>query len=279
MNSINLLGKIDQPTIDLFRLVNQIIVALDMQYLVVGATARDIVYHYRFNTPVKRATTDTDFGIQVQSWNEFSSLSQMLVREGFKSTNSPQQFTCPNNTKLDIVPFGSIQDDKANIQWPPNGDVEMNVLGFEEALNYAFQVKIDSNPTVHIPVASPQGLVLLKIIAWSDRRPDMRARDALDIAYLLEYYEKDRDVFTRIYEEKIAERYGYDVTLGCAHVLGIDAGSIAIEPTKKRIISILEQNLKQEENSLLVEEMCTNIDTEFEKNLAKLNAFSNGFSA
>ena len=61
-----------------------------MQYLVIGATARDIVYHYRLGTPVAGATTDIDFGIQVGSWEEFESLSQMLASEGFARTKSVQ---------------------------------------------------------------------------------------------------------------------------------------------------------------------------------------------
>ncbi len=99
MSSMNLSRKIDQPTIDLFILVNRITTTLNMPYLIEGATARDLVYHHRFGTPVKRATTDVDFGIQVSSWKEFESLSQTLVSEGFKTTKSAHSFLCPNNTK------------------------------------------------------------------------------------------------------------------------------------------------------------------------------------
>jgi len=277
MNSINLSGKIDQPTIDLFILVDRITTALDMPYLVVGATARDIVYHHRFGTPIKRATTDTDFGMQLRSWGEFKSLSQMLVSEGFKPTELAHRFFCPNNTQLDIVPFGSVEDDTASIQWPPNGEIEMNVLGFKEALDHAFQVEVATDPALHIPVASPQGLTLLKLIAWGDRDRDMRVRDALDIAYLLNHYEADNSVVERLYEKGVIEQYDYDVSLASAHILGGDSASIASDATKLNILEIINQNLNAIDGNTLVIEMCKHVEIEYEKYLKLLNAFVSGF--
>lgn len=276
-NLLNLSGKIDQQSVDLFILVNRIIVTLDLPYLVVGATARDIVYHHSFGAPVKRATTDTDFGIQVRSWEEFESLSQKLVSEGFKTTDSAQRFICPNNTKLDIVPFGPIEDEMAKIQWPPNGDIEMNVLGFKEALEHAFQVEIVTDPTLLIPVASPQGLALLKLIAWSDRDRNMRVRDALDIAYLLDHYEANNSVVERLYEGSVIEQYDYDVSLASAHMLGSDSAAIASDATKQKILEIINQNLNAIDENTLVVEMCNHVEFEYEKYLNLLNAFLSGF--
>jgi predicted nucleotidyltransferase len=277
MSSMNLSRKIDQPTIDLFILVDRITTTLNMPYLVVGATARDIVCHHRFGTPVKRATTDVDFGIQVSSWKEFESLSQTLVSEGFKTTKSAHSFLCPNNTKLDIVPFGAIENDKSSIQWPPNGEIEMNVLGFKEALDHALLIEITNEPAVNIPVASPQGLMLLKLIAWNDRDRTMRVRDALDIAYLLNNYEADKLVVERLYEESVIEQYDYDVSLASANMLGNDSAAIASDATKRKVLAIINKNASSIDENRLVVEMCTHIETEYEKNLNLLNAFAKGF--
>ena len=276
-NLLDLSGKIDQQSIDLFSLVNRITTTLEMPYLVVGATARDIVYHYRLGTPIKRATTDTDFGIQLRSWEEFDSLSSMLVSEGFKPTKSAHKFLCPNNTELDIVPFGSIEDTQANIQWPPNGEVEMNVLGFKEALDHAFQVEIANDPALQIPVSSPQGLALLKFVAWGDRDREMRVRDALDIAYLLDHYEADNSVVERLYEEGVIEQYDYDISLASAHMLGCDSVVIAHNATKQRILEIINSNLNSSDENKLVVEMCKHVETDYDKHLNLLQAFSNGF--
>ena len=276
-NLLDLSRKIDQQSIDLFSLVNRVTAVLDMPYLVVGATARDIVYHHRFGTPIKRATTDIDFGIQLRSWEEFESLSSMLVSEGFKATKSAHKFLSSNDTELDIVPFGSIEDKKSNIQWPPNGDVEMNVLGFKEALDHAFQVEIASHPALHIPVASPQGLALLKFIAWGGRDREMRVRDALDIAYLLHHYEADGSVVERLYQEGLIEKYDYDVKLASAHMLGCDSAVIAHDATRQRILQIIDRNLKSIDENKLVVEMCKHVEIEYDKHLNLLQAFTNGF--
>jgi predicted nucleotidyltransferase len=277
MSSLNLSDKISQATTDLLVLINRITTELDIPYLLVGATARDIVYHHRFGAPIKRATTDTDFGIQVGSWEEFNLLSQMLVRENFTRSKSAQRFYCPNNSPIDIVPFGSIEDEAANIQWPPSGDFKMNVLGFKEALDHSLQIEIGGESAIQIPVVSPQGLVLLKLIAWEDRELNKRVRDAQDFAYLLDYYEKYESVNERLYEEGVAEQYEFDLSLASAHLLGADSADIAQDATKGKILEIISSNLDAPDENSLVVEMCEHIEIEYEKYLNLLTAFTNGF--
>ena len=277
MNSLNLSDKISQATTDLLVLIDRITTGLDIPYLLVGATARDIVYHHGFGAPIKRATTDTDFGIQVGSWEEFNLLSQTLVRENFTRSKSAQRFYCPNNSQIDIVPFGSIEDEAANIQWPPSGDFEMNVLGFKEALDHSLQIEIGGKTAIQIPVVSPQGLVLLKLIAWGDRELNKRVRDAQDFAYLLDYYEKYESVNERVFDEGVAEQYEFDVDLASAHLLGADSADIAQDATKEKILEIIGSNLDVTEENSLVVEMCEHIKIDYEKYLKLLSAFAAGF--
>ncbi len=65
--SLNLSKKIDPAIIKIFDLINQVANDLNVSYVIVGATARDLVLHYGFNTEIRRATMDIDFGIQVDS--------------------------------------------------------------------------------------------------------------------------------------------------------------------------------------------------------------------
>lgn len=65
--SLNLSKKIDPAIIKIFDLINQVANDLNVSYVIVGATARDLVLHYGFNTAIRRATIDIDFGIQVVS--------------------------------------------------------------------------------------------------------------------------------------------------------------------------------------------------------------------
>ncbi len=50
----------------------------------------------------------------------------------------------------------------------------MKVLGFQEACDNAEWVRIQENPELDVPVATPAGMSLLKIIAWTDRAGDLR---------------------------------------------------------------------------------------------------------
>ena len=55
---LNIAGKIDPQTVALFEMVSSVIADLDMPYIVVGATARDIVLHYGHGARVQRAIQD-----------------------------------------------------------------------------------------------------------------------------------------------------------------------------------------------------------------------------
>ncbi|QYZ67769.1 MAG: hypothetical protein OI74_01115 [Gammaproteobacteria bacterium (ex Lamellibrachia satsuma)] len=73
-----------------------------------------------------------------------------------------------------------------------------------------------------VPVAKPAGMVLLKIIAWTDRTRDMRRKDAIDIACLLSTYELIPEVSNALYDSKnteIMETHGWDITQACAFLL------------------------------------------------------------
>ena len=132
----------------------------------------------------------------------------------------------PDNEPIDIVPFGGIEDKDANIAWPPKGDIAMKVLGFSEASENAERVLIADDPELEVPVATPVGLVLLKFIAWMERFPALRVKDALDIKYLLSNYEEMPEVKDEVYEASktsIMETYDWDLTLACSHLCGVHA--------------------------------------------------------
>ena len=59
---LNIAGKIDPQTVALFETVSSAIADLDMPYVVVGATARDLVLHYGHGARVQRATLLSGYG-------------------------------------------------------------------------------------------------------------------------------------------------------------------------------------------------------------------------
>ena len=58
------------------------------EYVVIGATARDLILERGYNIPTTRATIDIDLGIEVEDWNQFKKLKDMLLATG-RFTDTP----------------------------------------------------------------------------------------------------------------------------------------------------------------------------------------------
>lgn len=275
---LNLSGKIDQDTVELLGVVDQVAKERGMPYLVVGATARDMVMHYGYGAPVQRASVDLDFAIQLADWGAYANIIDRLVEHGFKKGKSPQRVISPSGIPVDLVPFGDIADENLNIQWPAPSEAEMDVTGFDEAHACAIQVTVQEDPVLSVPVASPQGLALLKLIAWDDRALDLRQKDARDIAYLLEAYQNVDHVQERAFDiDGLMESYDWNLDLGTAHLLGLDTAGVASPKTRDQVIEIMDKNFKHETPNSLAEEMCSRGDEDYADKLNRLKAFSNGF--
>jgi len=108
----------------------------------------------------------------------------------------------------------------------------MSVLGFTEAMENAFSVQVSDNPDMIIPVASPAGVAILKLVAWVERDVEVKPKDAMDLGYMIESYTKIPEIFAAIYEEGCMEAQDWDETKASAMKLGRDAGLIALPPTK-----------------------------------------------
>lgn len=84
--SLNIAGKVDTVTVEVLEFVEQIANGLNLPYVVIGATARDLVLHHHYGAKVQRATQDVDFAIQVQNWSVFEEMRQALLARGYKDT-------------------------------------------------------------------------------------------------------------------------------------------------------------------------------------------------
>jgi predicted nucleotidyltransferase len=183
---------------------------------------------------------------------------------------------------VDIVPFGPITGAGNAVKLHPDETHQMNVLGFREACEHADIVKIQANPTINISVASPPGLALLKLIAWTDRLADLRRKDATDLCYLLETYEKIPANVNLMYEqEDVLDSYGWDLTLGGAHFLGADIGAIASPDSLELITEFQIGNIPNRDTDTLTFEMCRNAndETEVARKETLLGAFLTGLAS
>jgi len=248
-------------------------VAHDMgvNYLVIGATARDLVMHHCYGAEIKRATRDVDFAINIPDWQTFKMLTTKLADIGYRETRQAHRLISPSGLPIDIVPFGDIENEDRNIDWPPNGDISMSALGFSEACQDADQVIISKDPQVIIPVASPAGMTLLKLVAWLDRPTELREKDAQDLTYLCESYEKVPKVKDAIYEKMsdALERVDWDITQVAAYCLGIEAATLAEGKTKSFINALFENEDMRNKRTRLAQQMDNDV---------LFNALRNGFS-
>ena len=275
---LNISGKLDPESVALFAHIGRITSELNVPYVVVGAYARDLVLHYAHGAPIQRATTDIDLGIRVSDWMAFEKINERLLQDGFKATQKRHRLLSPENRQIDIVPFGPLANESTHIQWPPTADIELNVLGFQEAHEYAEVVRIQNQPPIDIPVATPKGMVILKIVAWLYRTPDVRKKDAKDLCYLMTHYEKIPAIQDALYEDaQLMEQYDWDIALAGAYQLGRDAGAIAGELTH-----LLISDLFAERGALsterLIEEMCDLYEHEYDKSEKLTRAMIAGFN-
>lgn len=242
--SINISGKLHKGLVELYQDVITIADRLGIKVLVVGAMARDLVLVHGFGATIERGTRDVDFGVNVATWEDFQTLKQELLQIGFKESPGIQHRLQRNDSdgspwEIDIIPFGEIASAKKEISWPPNADFVMSVVGFEEAHLHAIVVQISESPDTFISVASPAGIVLLKLIAWLERDRDKKPKDAEDINYIISSYSKIPEISGALYEDGHMEALEWDESLASARKIAFDCAKIASQETAQLLIDRL----------------------------------------
>ena len=129
-------------------------------------TARDLVLHLGHGVRIDRATTDIDFGIQLTDWNQFRRLKVALLKKGFESNSGTEYRLSHSAGPVDLITFGGVENKHSTVSWPPSRELEMNVLGFQDALTHCELVRVKEEPVVDVPVATPSALSIMKTIAW-----------------------------------------------------------------------------------------------------------------
>lgn len=244
--SLNLSGKIDPLTIELFEDIKKVAESINIQFFVVGATARDIIITYGYDIQTTRATMDIDFGVQVADWEQYEKLKHGLIDTTYfkQESQKQQRLIYKDDLMVDVIPFGAIADPENRFSWPNEDGIEMDTLGFIDSYEDALLVRLRKSPVLDIRFASLAGLSLMKIIAWNDN-PARGNRDAKDLKIIIQHYldagnvdrifEEERDIFDRIKKNK-----GDDYKKAGAMLLGRDIAKIAIPESKRKIIEILE---------------------------------------
>jgi|TARA_Y100000296_G_scaffold13775_1_gene16075 predicted nucleotidyltransferase len=256
-SDIDIRGRLPLGLIEMYRQVITQVETLGIPYFVVGAMARDLVLHHGFGAPIDRATRDIDFAIQVEDWESFNQLKGALRQVGFISDDKIAHrlfYRCHDDADwiLDVLPFGSLTDEYQDLSLPPDGDCKLSMMGFSEAASNAWSVLIADDCT--IPVVSPWGMVMLKLIAWGDSPVSLRAKDAQDIAHVVRQVQKVPAFYGELYDGGYAETCGYDNDQATALLLGARIAAMATLQTRQ---FIEERTLKHPHKDKFIRDMGT----------------------
>lgn len=132
----------------------------NLQYFVVGATARDILMYHLHGFPLTRASPDIDFAMAIENWPAFEALRVALLQEPTFRPDAKIQHrlhyspAVGDGFPVDLVPFGGVEIFPSQVAWPPDMAVVMNVAGYAEALDpyrprYAWRIAFHGRDETH----------------------------------------------------------------------------------------------------------------------------------
>ncbi len=275
----NLSGKIEKPAVDALYLVKRVADSLNIPFFVVGASARDLILKHCYGIEPPRKTGDIDLGVEVASWEQFKKFEESLIATGQFSLSSEKQRLRCGTIFIDILPFGPITDKDKKISWPPEHEIMMSMVGFEEAYEYSITLRLSSDPELDIKLASLPGLAIMKLISWKEKYPN-RKRDAEDLLFIMNKYEEAGNS-ERLYGEDLPllQEEGFDTKLAGTRLLGRDMAKISDPETFLIIKEILDAETEEMSRYKLVSDMNREtgmFDTRFDEILLQLKKLKQG---
>lgn len=152
--------------------------------LLIGAWARDLCLG--FDSP-SRGTTDVDLALQFENW---SSVDAFLARcaDAFTRIDHRELTMAHRLTGMrgDIVPCGGLESPPGTLSL--RGSVRrLNTLGVKEC--FALGRPLDAQ-LANILIPPPDGMLVLKLLAFVDRRAP---RDLRDVGHVLRRFPIDED--------------------------------------------------------------------------------------
>lgn len=174
-----------------FRLIDEVMIKHQIPYYLIGATAIALEYLER-GQKVPRGTKDIDFAIMVSSLSQYEEIIKDLVDKGFRKAKAPWTlYFEKENIAIDILPYGEIEEnDTVNFNERYS---DLHVLGFKEVLENSKTIQVNE---ILAQIPSLEGIVILKLIAYSDR-PEDRENDITDILDVIsKYYDLEWDDIT-----------------------------------------------------------------------------------
>ncbi|MCB0743492.1 nucleotidyl transferase AbiEii/AbiGii toxin family protein [Galbibacter orientalis] len=258
---------------EVFDCIDKVMIKLNVPYYLIGASAIALELLKEGIKP-SRGTKDIDFAIMIASLQEFETIVEELSSYGFNKVEAP--WTLYNdkfNVAIDLLPFGEIEENftiNFNERY-----TDLHVLGFSEVLQNPETVHIEEK-SVQIP--SLPGMVILKLIAWSDR-PEERDSDLYDILRIIEYYfDLNFDEIVEHHNDTFPDDDDLDQLKIAARVLGRKASQFlnVSEAIRNRILNTLNDNVSDAKNSAIAKQWVSKKEWDLEYAVQILEEFKLG---
>jgi len=261
--------------IEVFKLVDEIMKANHVPYYLIGVTAADLQLLQQGIKP-SRGTKDIDFAVMVSSYAAYEKVKEGLIRRGFNQAKVPfTLYHAEYNVAIDLLPFGQIeQSDAANFT---EREITMNVLGFKETLEDPHVIPLDDTLSIHVPPL--HGMVVLKLISWSDR-PEMRASDLDDIYRIVShYFDSESDSIFREHFD-LLDAEPFDQKLIAAEVMGRRIAEILKKSgkVKDRVLNVLEENTSDPMKSSIGKYWASKHQIDIDYAISILKSIKNGIN-
>ena len=177
--------KNNQRILETLKTIITICKKMDIDHLIIGAFARDILMSGEYNYSQLRATRDLDIAVLMEGYWQYQNLmNELCDNHGWKQSNEPHRLETNKGEIIDILPFGGIESEKRTVTFKGKDIVEMSVIGFNESYKTNEIVQLDDGSVIKI--TSLANLCLLKLIAWSYN--NTRTRDIQDFVFILDKY-------------------------------------------------------------------------------------------
>jgi predicted nucleotidyltransferase len=185
-----------------------IIDSLEVPMLLIGAQARMLIFDSQYQVQ-GRATKDWDVAVKLDNWERYNLLiSTMTTGQNplFKKTRVIHKFIhIETELEVDVIPFGDISKPNQEINWPDGN--QMNILGLEEAFVNTEIITIEK---LEIRVADIDAFIVLKLLAWNDRREKKDLKDIITVLRKSPNEEDQDRVYDEFFDEIIEGRFEVD---------------------------------------------------------------------
>lgn len=256
-----------------------------IDFYLVGAVARDAWMNGINKIAPGRTTGDIDFAVLINDKGVYEQLKEYLIKEkGFQPSKENAFVLIKDNTEVDLLPFGAIEDEHGRVTVQGTGYTTMDVPGFKEVYDAGLpQMELSAghgeSSTHTFKFSTLPGIVLLKLLAWDDR-PESRRDDIKDISDILNHFFDMYDEEIWANHNDLFENEDDNLKWIAARVMGREISKIAKQNEKlfARIDGILQTNTADIAHSHMATIMIEYFDNTMEDCVTLVKQLKQGFT-